>query len=247
MSERRYNDEEVAAIFRAATEGSESRTLPGEHSDGLTLRDLQSIAREVDISPDAVARAAQSLDRSREPAVSQTFLGFPIAVQRTVALERRLTDAEWELLVVELREVFHARGSLRAQGSLREWSNGNLHALLEPTPTGHRLRLGTFKGAARASVAVGVLTAGMSAVVAIMAAAQGTLSSAAPGIAALATMGAAFVANGTLRLPSWARLRRRQMDAIVERLALTTPTDHDSRTPSADRPDAERDDGVGSQ
>lgn len=247
MTDRRYNDEEVAAIFRAAAEGSESRAVPGGHADGLTLRDLQAIAREVDISPDAVSRAAQSLERSRTPAVSQTFLGFPIAVQRTVALDRRLTDAEWELLVVELREVFHAHGSLRAQGSLREWSNGNLHALLEPTPTGHQLRLGTFKGAARASAAVGVLMVGMSAVVAIMAAAQGGLSSAAPGIAALAAIGAAFVANGTLRLPSWARRRRQQMDGIVERLTLTTPSDHESQTPSSDRPDGEPDDSARSQ
>lgn len=145
MVDRRYNDDEVAAIFRAAAEGSESHALPGGHTDGLTLYDLQAIGREVDISPDAVSHAAQSLDRPREPVVSETFLGLPIAVGRIVALNRRLTDAKWELLVVELREVFHARGTVRAQGSLREWSNGNLHALLEPTPTGHQLRLGTSR------------------------------------------------------------------------------------------------------
>ena len=58
MTNRRYTDDEVAAIFRAATEGSESRALPDASAGGLTLTDLQSIAREVGISPDAVSRAA---------------------------------------------------------------------------------------------------------------------------------------------------------------------------------------------
>lgn len=229
MTDRHYNDDEVAAIFRAATEGSESRTLPGGRTDGLTLHDLQDIAREVGISPSAVSRAAQSLDRPAAMTARRTFLGLPIAVERTVALNRNLTDTEWELLIVELREVFHARGTVRAQGSLREWSNGNLHALLEPTPTGYQLRLGTFKGDARASVAVSVLTLGMSAVVGVMGAANGTLSHAAPGIAALATIGAVFLANGVLRLPGWARLRRQQMDDIAERLTLATQDENGSQ------------------
>jgi hypothetical protein len=229
MTDRRYNEEEVAAIFRAAAEGPESRSLPGGNAAGLTLRDLQAIARDVDISPEAVSRAAQSLDRSRVPAVPQTFLGLPIAVERSVALDRSLSDAEWELLVVELRQVFRARGVVRGQGSLREWSNGNLHAMLEPTPTGYQLRLSTFKGDARASAAVGALAVGTSAVMGVIAASQGTLSAAGLGIAAMASVGAALVANGALRLPSWARLRGRQMDGIAERLTQKTLSDPEGR------------------
>jgi len=221
MPDRHYNEDEVAAIFRAAAEGSESRTLPGGRADGLTLHDLQDIAREVGISPTAVSRAAQSLDRPRSAAVPQTFLGLPIAVERTVALDRNLTDTEWELLVVQLREVFRARGTVRAQGSMREWSNGNLHALLEPTPTGYQLRLGTFKGNARASTAIGTLMLGMSAVVGFVVASHGTIADAAPSIASLGTIGAVFLANGVLRLPSWARLRRRQIDDVAAQLTRT--------------------------
>ena len=221
MPDRHYDEDEVAAIFRAAAEGSDSRTLPGGRADGLTLDDLQDIAREVGISPTAVSRAAQSLDRPRGAAVPQTFLGLPIAVERTVALDRNLTDTEWELLVVQLREVFHARGTVRAQGSMREWSNGNLHALLEPTPTGYQLRLGTFKGNARASTAIGALMLGMSAVVGFVVASHGTIADAAPSIASLGTIGAVFLANGALRLPSWARLRRRQIDDVAAQLTRT--------------------------
>ncbi|MES2357948.1 MAG: hypothetical protein V4529_06345 [Gemmatimonadota bacterium] len=54
MPDRHYDEDEVAAIFRAAAEGSDSRTLPGGRADGLTLDDLQDIAREVGISPTAL-------------------------------------------------------------------------------------------------------------------------------------------------------------------------------------------------
>jgi hypothetical protein len=228
MTDRRYDDKELAEIFRAAaegsvsTEGSESRALAGRSADGLTLDDLQAIAREVGIAPDAVERAARALDRPRAEPVSRTLLGLPIGVARTVTLDRRLTDAEWELLVVELREVFGARGTMRAQGSLREWRNGNLHAYLEPTPTGSRLRLGTTKGNAAASIAAGSLALITSTVVGALSAANGTLSAAALGLGTLAAMGTVLLANGVLGLPRWARLRGRQMDGIVERLTHTT-------------------------
>jgi hypothetical protein len=228
MTERHYDDEEVAAIFRAAAEGaerSESRALTQRRPDGLTLEELQSIAREVGISPSAIEQAARSLDRPRDAGVSRTLLGLPIGVERTVALDRRLTDAEWELLVVELRQVFGARGTIREHGSLREWSNGNLHAYLEPTPTGHQLRICTLKGSARPSVAAGSVAMGAFVVTGSIAAATGALVSISPALVGLATLGVGFLATGTLGLRRWARLRREQMDGIIERLTQSTRGD----------------------
>jgi len=222
MTERRYSDEEVAAIFRAAAEGPEATPTAEARAGGLTLSELQSIAREVDLSPDAVARAARSLDVSPAPASPPTLLGLPLGVQRTVALDRKLTDEEWELLVVELREVFRARGTVREHGSFREWRNGNLHALLEPTPTGQRLRLGTVRRNVQASVTMGGVAVAASAILWGTAVLQGTLGTMLPEVAMLGTMGVALVANGALRLPGWARQRRAQMDGIVERLTSRT-------------------------
>jgi len=160
MADRRYNEEEAAAIFLTAAAGPETPPVSVPRNEGLTLGELQDIGREVGIAPDAVTRAARSLDL-RGRAASRTFLGLPIGVEHTVELNRWLTDEEWERLVVELRDVFRARGTVKSYGSLREWTNGNLHALLEPFATGHRLRLGTFKGNARTSMAAGLATLGV--------------------------------------------------------------------------------------
>ncbi|HLQ60061.1 MAG TPA: hypothetical protein VK113_11145, partial [Gemmatimonadales bacterium] len=188
MADRRYDDKEIAAIFRAATEGAQSSPREVPRDEGLTLADLQAIGREVGISSEAVARAAHALDVGGGP-VSRTLLGLPIGVARTVNLNRRLTEEEWERLVVQLREVFNARGRTRSDGSLRQWTNGNLQVLLEPTESGHRLRFGTLHGGARASIGAGIAVLGVTAAVVISSALGGTFGDAIPGIALLFAAG----------------------------------------------------------
>lgn len=220
MADRRYSDKEIAAIFRAATEGPAGPQPEVPRDEGLTLADLQAIGREVGIPADAIARSAHALDVSR--AASRTFLGLPIGVARTVNLNRRVTDEEWERLVVQLRDVFDARGSTRSDGSLRQWTNGNLQVLLEPTDTGHRLRFRTTHGAARASIGIGFVALGTGAAVAIATGIAGSLGDSISGIVFLLAAGAGMIANGALRLPAWARLRGRQMDALAAKMASAT-------------------------
>ncbi len=221
---RRYDDKEMAAIFRAAAEGPQPALSDVPRDEGLTLAELQAIGREVGLSPDAVARAAHALD-VRPSAESRTLLGLPIGVARTVNLNRRLTDVEWERLVVKLRDVFAARGVMRTEGSFRQWTNGNLQVLLEPTDEGHRLRFRTVHGAAMTSIRAGLFLLGIGAVTAIAAASGGHFMKGIPGVAFFSLIGVGMIANGALRLPSWARLRRRQMETLAEQVALpeTTP------------------------
>jgi hypothetical protein len=219
MTERRYNDDEVAAIFAKAAEGPRPLPLQSQQTDGLTLAELQQIGGEAGMSPAAVARAARELE-VRPFARSRRFLGLPIGVERTITLNRWLSDAEWERVVVQLREVFDARGTMSGHGSFRQWTNGNLQALLEPTETGHRLRLRTTRGSAQAGFAVGSTMLGVSGALAAATAAGGHLAAASTGVVMLALIGAGMIANSALRLPGWAKLRGRQMDEISTGLAL---------------------------
>ncbi|MEO8878814.1 MAG: hypothetical protein ABI446_00265 [Gemmatimonadaceae bacterium] len=228
MTDRRYDDEEVAAIFQKAAENPQTPSLQSAHSEGMTLAELQEIGREAGIAPDAVARAAQSL-AIRETSDARTFFGMPMEVGRTIELGRKFSDEEWEQLVGELRVVFKARGKVSSGGSLRQWTNGNLQALLEPTPTGQRLRLSTVKGDVRGWTTLGALSLSMSGLTAVVAAVSGHLVPAMPGVLMLALVGAGAVANGALRLPGWARTRGRQMDAIAERLALDSGSTTDTK------------------
>jgi hypothetical protein len=219
MADRRYDDKEVAEIFRSAAEGLQLPRKQESVETGLSLADLQAIAGQVGISSEAVVHAAMALD-VRKGSSQRTLLGLPIGVSRTVDLHRRLTDEEWDRVVVQLREVFDAQGKTRADGSIRQWSNGNLRVVLEPTETGQRLRLRTFNSGARTSITAGLLMLGVTAAMTAATAITGSLAQAGPGAWMLGFVGLGMFANGALRLPRWARLRGRQMESIGAQLAL---------------------------
>lgn len=225
--ERRYEEDEVAAIFenaaspRAASENAVAR------AGGLTLAELQAIGREVGVAPDRIAEAAAAIDGRRSAQPRRTILGVPISVGRSIDLPRAPTDREWEMLLVELRETFGARGRTSSQGSIREWWNGNLHAYVEPTESGYRLRIGTVKGSAGPLTLAGAagMATGLS-VVGLVFATSGVFD---PGPLVLGGMGAAAIAWNAVTLPAWASRRERQMQHLAARAAeiVRGPVDSD--------------------
>jgi hypothetical protein len=74
MSERHYNDDEVAAIFERASETEHTALPVPAESKGLTLAALQEIGREVGISPESISLAAQSLDQAGRPAPQRVMV-----------------------------------------------------------------------------------------------------------------------------------------------------------------------------
>ncbi len=217
MSERRYDETEIRAIFaRAAEEQDQVQRRLGSE-DGLTLAELALIGEEAGLSPDFVARAAASLDRL-EPALPPTrLLGLPVGVSRSVYLDTPLTDHEWELLISDLRYTFNAKGKERSTGYVREWRNGNLCAIAERSDGGYRLRMGTHKGNAKSNL---LLIAGSTliALVALSASVFGGDSEAAfPGYL-FGSAAVALVISTVLSVPRWAATRSRQMEGIAERL-----------------------------
>jgi hypothetical protein len=225
VSERRYSEEEVAEILKQAAELEHSDTSLSRSVDGLTLSELEEIGREAGISPSAVHQAVRRIDKSDQS--TRRLLGLPIGVSRTVELERKLTDDEWDRLVADLRTTFDARGRIRQDGSLRSWSNGNLQVLLEPSQSGQRLRLRTVKGNARSLISMGVAMFVVAAVWTIESVVKGTFGdpSSLARLAPFIATGTVMFGAGMIGLPRWAKLRRRQMDEIAERVESTTRTD----------------------
>jgi hypothetical protein len=220
MTDRRYSEAEVAAIFERATEAHvpSQRQLPP--SEGMTLAQLQDIGREVGIAPESLAQAAQTMEIEGR-ATSRTFMGLPIGVGLSVDLGRKLTDDEWDRVVVDLRETFDAKGKQSREGSFRQWTNGNLQALLEPSGAGHRIRLRTMKGDARGLIVGGLAMFGFAASAAALALLRGGVDDRGlvMAIGTLAAMGIGMLASGAAPLPAWARLRGRQMEEVAARVA----------------------------
>ncbi|MEX1181695.1 MAG: hypothetical protein WEF86_00565 [Gemmatimonadota bacterium] len=131
MTERRYDDDEVAAIFANAADTREVTRRTSASATGMTLAELQEIGREVGLSPEAVARAASQLERTAPTATSRRFLGLPIGVGQTV-----------ELAVYPRSSCRHGRGrgAVRCRTSLRGSCSAPLQAPRETSHQSHHPR-----------------------------------------------------------------------------------------------------------
>lgn len=226
--DRRYDEAETAFILeRASVDPLAEPAGPSQVSAraeaaprGLSLQQLQTIASEAGISPEAIERAAAAVRRGDlVPTQRTTYAGLPVGVSRTIDFAQPVSDETWDRLVVLLRETFAARGRVSQHGTLREWNNGNLIALLEPTPRGHRLRLSTRKGNAGAMVGLGSLSLVASAATSIpLLLASASVAPAAWWTPAMfGVMGVASVVSALITLPRWARTRAVQMESLAER------------------------------
>ncbi|GAB1343524.1 hypothetical protein [Gemmatimonas sp.] len=238
-TDRRFTEAETARILEQAAR-FEQEAEPPVHADdapvlpsapGLSLHDLQAIAAEAGINPRAVARAAEMVARGDlVPTQVKHATGVPIALARTIRFDCDVSDATWARMVVLLQETFAARGRLRTEGALREWSNGNLHAVLEPTPQGHQLRISTRKGNAAALRTFGNLAmVGSVAVGGIMLAVNGAQGAPPPeGLPWLAVLVPGFMGLGArlqdvLSRRAWGRERVSQLDALPAQLRALLP------------------------
>lgn len=216
-TERRYSEEEVAAIFERAADAQETAQRGRGASEGLTLAELQEIGTSVGITPAFIARAATTVDYAPSDTRRTTVLGLPLGVERTVELPGTLSDDAWEHLVVDLRTTFRASGTLRQDGSLRQWSNGNLHVLVEPSATGHRLRLRTLSGRAQSGLTGGGSLLAMGLFMMILFAVTSTESVMAIVAGAMMLVGLGMAGSSAIRVSSWARTREQQMEALAAR------------------------------
>ncbi len=215
--ERKYQEEEVREILDLAANKAKVGRPAISDEGGLTLLEIQEVGLEVGMEPARIAEAAFVVDARREILPRRTYFGVPTSVGRIVDLPRALTDHEWDVLVGELRETFGARGTVTSLGGAREWTNGNLHAFLEPTATGHRLRLGTLKGNAVALITTGA--AGLALGLALLTLFIGEQLPGAAMVALLiALAGGGTLGANMLRLPRWAREREGQMEYIAGRV-----------------------------
>jgi hypothetical protein len=140
-----------------------------------------------------------------------------------VPLPRNPSDREWELLIAELRTTFGGKGEVTSHGGLREWSYRGVHAFIEPTETGHRLRLSDLNNAVVGIVLGGILLAvALLLLMAVLGQGDSDFSRL-NDIGELAVpmffilLGGSMAAGSAMALPRWAREQESRMMQIGRR------------------------------
>ena len=226
--ERRYQDHEIREILDLAIGQEDGPAQLSPAVDGLTLRELQEVGREIGLPPERVTQAVATLEGRGESVPRGTILGLPTSVGTVVPLPRSPSDREWELLVAELRTTFGGKGEVTSHGGLREWSHGTLHAFIEPTQIGHRLRL-TDSSAAVGGIVLGGFFLALALLILVVLLGKDDPGSRLAVPVFFSLFGGGLVAASALSLPKWARTQERRMEQIgryaVSLLALPAPRD----------------------
>jgi hypothetical protein len=214
-NERKYQDHEVRQILDLAI-GQDDAAAPAlPAGGGLTLRELHEVGREVGLAPSRITDAVAAFEGRGEVLPRTTVLGLPTSVGSIVSLPRNPTDHEWERLIAELRTTFGVKGEVTTHGSLREWSHGTLHAFVEPTGTGYRLRLTDSRAA---PLGVGIFAGGFLLAFSLLIFLV-LLGKDDPGSRLLVPLffaggGTSIIALSTMALPGWAREQENRMEHI---------------------------------
>jgi hypothetical protein len=129
LASRRYTDKEVARIFKDASELQQHETT-AESTVGLSLAELEAVAREAGLDPALVRRAAANLDtRVSDDEKPSRVLGAPktLVLERTI--EGEIPVEEYEVLALEIQRMLGGLGTASTFGRSFQWTSA---------PTGRR-------------------------------------------------------------------------------------------------------------
>ena len=115
---RRYTDDEVALILRTAAElGTETEP---SRSQGLSLAEIQQIAREVGIDPATVERAAAALPTCKPDRLA-AILGGPLHYRLEATMAGRASDADLGRILQSVRRAARRQGQATQFLDSVEW------------------------------------------------------------------------------------------------------------------------------
>lgn len=218
--ERRYNEQEIAAIFKLAAAEHDSTQRPLSSDAGLTLAELKQIGKEVGIAPALIARAAATVDRTISAPPPTTFLGVPVSAARTVDLPGSFSGDDWGRLVTDLHETVQGPGRVQRSGSLRQWTSQTLHVLVGPTESGHRLRLRAQNYLLEGGLMGGMLLFVMGLFFMLLVAAKGDFATdwaKTLFVSMFSVVGLVSFGVSAYRLPRWRTDQEHQMEAVASR------------------------------
>ena len=226
---RRFSEKEIAQIFEEATRAQNAVNEQSGPLDGLSLDELKQIGASSGIDPKFIARAAAGFYKRPQQFPIQKHMGIPIGVSRSIELPDTFSDQDWDQLVVDLRKTFKARGKIKQEGTFREWTNGNLHALVEPSTSGYELRLETKKGNMRGLLYAGIVYMVMSLImfIAMVGGSDASLNFALLMSGIFLVAGIGMVSTVATSQPRWAKRREQQMEAICKRAVALGKADDD--------------------
>jgi hypothetical protein len=121
LPSRRFNEKEVAQIIKRASELQQDEA-PAESSTGMSLAELEQVAREAGLDPALVRRAATDLDTRVTDKRPSGFIGAPTALNLERTIDGEVSPEEYESIVLEIQRELGGVGSASTFGRSLQWT-----------------------------------------------------------------------------------------------------------------------------
>jgi hypothetical protein len=118
---RRFNEKEVAQIIKRASE-LQQEEAPSASTNGMSLAELEQVAREAGLDPALVRRAANDLDTRITDQSPSRFVGAPTRLTLERTIDGEIPTDEYETLVLEMNRVLGLVGSASILGRTLQWT-----------------------------------------------------------------------------------------------------------------------------
>ena len=229
MTERRYNEDEVALILRKAVDaGADDRaTATGK---GMSLSELKEIGIEVGIDAAHIEDAARTLERRDDRPITGSVLRLPTTVQLDRVVPVRLVPENLPQLLDAIRSEFARQGIVEEVLGGIEWrarsGMGGRYVSIRPEGDQVRIRvLGNYRDGMMG------MTLGAGPVVAT---GVGALAASLGAAGALVILPIALAGGALATIAPWRYLFAREersahrvLDALERLLLESAPADHD--------------------
>jgi hypothetical protein len=121
LPSRRYNEKEVADIIKRASELQQMEST-AETSAGMSLTELEQVAREAGLDPSLVRRAATDLDTRVSDQKPSAFVGAPTRLVLERTIDGEVPVDEFETLVLEMQREIGGVGQASTLGRSLVWT-----------------------------------------------------------------------------------------------------------------------------
>jgi hypothetical protein len=127
---KRYTEREFSLILAKAAELAGSSHAVGRSEDGLTLKEITSIAAEAGLDADSIARAARLIPDEGQPSVLHQVMGGALRVRRGFDLPGELTNERAQRILNSARRATQTHGVGDADSSGVSWNTRAGHVFV---------------------------------------------------------------------------------------------------------------------
>jgi len=139
-----FNEKETAEILKTAAENSHKGVA--NENPGLTLPELEQVAKAAGINPSEIRKAVDAMESKRQRP-DRSFWGGPFSSHEQIQIDHEITAAEWEDMLVSIREFFRSKGEVYSRESVFEWTS--------PRGTSNSAHITAVKNEGKTRVSIG--------------------------------------------------------------------------------------------